>query len=301
MATELPSIGRTALGNAAAPSTARLREGHALARGCCGACESIFSSLKSATEASSASTARPVLSAGRVGETPAGSADEGRRAGVIVRLSGGKVVPVDTESESTTSELKGRPNGPGTSGEPALEADERREIEQLRRRDREVRAHEQAHKTTAGPHGGAVSLTYTTGPDGARYAVSGEVPVDLSPVSGDPAATVRKMTQIRQAALAPADPSSADRAAASRASTLQRKARAELAEMQAQSMQAALGTVRSNARVSRTAGSNDAVSRTAGSNEVRRAAPEPRARPEPPPMDVTEAAATGRTAFSFYA
>ncbi len=105
---------------------------------------------------------------------------------------------------------------------------EKRQVRELRRRDREVRSHEQAHKAAAGPHAGGASFAYTVGPDGRRYAVEGEVPVDLSPVKGDPQATIRKMQQIRQAALAPSDPSTADRQVAARARQVEREAQAKL-------------------------------------------------------------------------
>jgi len=83
----------------------------------------------------------------------------------------------------------------------------------LRRRDGEVRAHESAHMAAGGSlvRGGA-SFTYEVGPDGRTYAVGGEVSIDTSSVPGDPAATMRKMQQVRAAALAPASPSGQDRA-----------------------------------------------------------------------------------------
>ena len=104
-------------------------------------------------------------------------------------------------------------------------------IAKLRTRDREVRAHEQAHASAAGglTKGGA-SFTYERGPDGRQYAVSGEVNIDTSPVAGDPEATLRKARQIRAAALAPADPSSQDRAVASSATAMEAQARQELQE-----------------------------------------------------------------------
>ena len=40
-----------------------------------------------------------------------------------------------------------------------------------------------------------------------RYAAGGEVSIDPSALSGDPAATVQRMRRIQRAALAPADPS----------------------------------------------------------------------------------------------
>ncbi len=108
-----------------------------------------------------------------------------------------------------------------------LSEQERKEVEQLREQDREVRIHEQAHKVAAGPHGGAISFTYTTGPDGKRYAIAGEVAIDVSPVEGDREATLRKMQQIQSAALAPAEPSAADRRIAAQAQQIERDAKSE--------------------------------------------------------------------------
>ena len=72
------------------------------------------------------------------------------------------------------------------------------------------------------------------GPDGQRYAVGGEVPIDLSAVPGNPQATLQKALTIRRAALAPSDPSEADQAVAAQATTLAAQAQQEL--LQAQSV-----------------------------------------------------------------
>ncbi|MDH3589567.1 MAG: putative metalloprotease CJM1_0395 family protein [Gammaproteobacteria bacterium] len=117
-------------------------------------------------------------------------------------------------------------------------AEELAEIRELRNRDREVRAHEQAHLSAAGPHArGGASFTYEVGPDGKRYAVGGEVSIDSSE-AGDPSATLAKAQQIRRAALAPADPSAQDRQVAAEAASMATRARAELAEQQRASSQA---------------------------------------------------------------
>jgi hypothetical protein len=58
--------------------------------------------------------------------------------------------------------------------------------------------------------------------------VAGEVSIDVSPVANDPQATVNKAMAIRRAALAPADPSGADRRVAARARMMEAEARAEL-------------------------------------------------------------------------
>lgn len=104
-----------------------------------------------------------------------------------------------------------------------------RQVETLKARDREVRAHEQAHLSAAG--GIAISgaqFQYTSGPDGKRYATGGEVSIDTSTVPGDPQATLRKAETIRRAALAPAHPSSQDYKVAAKAAAMANKASAEL-------------------------------------------------------------------------
>ena len=109
-----------------------------------------------------------------------------------------------------------------------------RVIQDLRARDREVRAHEAAHKTVGGEFAGAVHLEFTTGPDGQQYAVGGEVQIDTAPVAGDPEATIEKMRTIQAAALAPANPSAADRAVAAKASQTAIEARVEANRMRAE-------------------------------------------------------------------
>src|SRR5690606_18635988 len=79
---------------------------------------------------------------------------------------------------------------------------------------------------------GSASFTYESGPDGARYAVDGEVSVDTSPEE-TPEETIAKAQVIRRAALAPAEPSAADRSVAAQATQMEAQARAELAKEQA--------------------------------------------------------------------
>jgi len=121
------------------------------------------------------------------------------------------------------------PARPGFPGE--LTPEEQKQVEELENRDREVRAHEQAHLAAAGGYArGGPSFTYQRGPDGKTYAVGGEVPIDLSPVANDPQATLRKAETIQRAALAPAEPSGPDRQVAAQAVALAAKARQELAD-----------------------------------------------------------------------
>lgn len=111
-----------------------------------------------------------------------------------------------------------------------LSQEARRELEKLKARDREVRAHEAAHLAAgSGVVRGGASYTYQRGPDGQAYAVGGEVSIDTSPVPGDPRATLAKAQQIRSAALAPADPSPQDLKVAAAASQMAAQASRELA------------------------------------------------------------------------
>ncbi|MDT8370475.1 MAG: putative metalloprotease CJM1_0395 family protein [Gammaproteobacteria bacterium] len=112
-------------------------------------------------------------------------------------------------------------------------AQELKQIQQLKTRDREVRAHEAAHVAAgAGLIRAGTSFTFQRGPDGVQYAIGGEVSIDTSKVVNNPEATLRKAEQIRSAALAPAQPSSQDRNVAAKAAQLAIEARAELNQQQ---------------------------------------------------------------------
>ncbi|MBE0364806.1 hypothetical protein PULV_a4110 [Pseudoalteromonas ulvae UL12] len=113
-----------------------------------------------------------------------------------------------------------------------LEQKELEQIKQLKSRDLEVRAHEQAHAAVGGSYAGSPSYEYEKGPDGNRYAVAGEVPIDVSEVPNDPQATIEKMQQVQAAALAPAEPSSQDRKVAALAAQTLSKATSELLQEQ---------------------------------------------------------------------
>ena len=96
-------------------------------------------------------------------------------------------------------------------GGDGLTEEERELVDKLAARDREVRRHEEAHARVGGQYAGQPSYSYQTGPDGKRYAIGGEVPIDVAPVPDDPEATISKMDVVKRAALAPAEPSAADR------------------------------------------------------------------------------------------
>jgi len=116
------------------------------------------------------------------------------------------------------------------TGEVELTEEEQTEVQELKKRDQKVRTHEHAHVAAGGQYvRGGIQYEYQTGPDGRRYVVGGEVSIDTSPES-DPEDTIRKAQTIRQAALAPAEPSGQDRRAAAAAAQMAMKARQELAE-----------------------------------------------------------------------
>lgn len=111
-----------------------------------------------------------------------------------------------------------------------LTPEERKIVEKLKERDREVRSHEQAHIASSGGHArGGPRYEFQTGPDGKQYAVGGHVNIDMSPVSGNPQATLQKAMAVRRAATAPGEPSGADMAVAAAAAEMARQAGKELA------------------------------------------------------------------------
>ena len=109
-----------------------------------------------------------------------------------------------------------------------LSPEEKSRVRELQKRDREVRAHEQAHKAAAGSLAtGGPNFEYETGPDSRRYAVGGEVQISTSGGSS-PQEALRNAERVQRAAAAPEQPSAQDQAVAARAAQSAREARAEL-------------------------------------------------------------------------
>lgn len=142
----------------------------------------------------------------------------------------GKQQPPE-QTPGQASPLTGKKDGEGPDG---LTEAERKEVQKLKQRDREVRAHEAAHKAAGGSLASAPSYETVTGPDGRSYAVAGEVKIDTSPVPNNPEATIRKMEIVRRAALAPSQPSAQDRQVAADAAAKIQEARAEKREQDAE-------------------------------------------------------------------
>ncbi|WP_243733987.1 putative metalloprotease CJM1_0395 family protein [Halanaerobium saccharolyticum] len=134
---------------------------------------------------------------------------------------------VDNSSSSAEGQNQNYENKNENSAENEFSEAEKREIEKLKRRDREVRAHEMAHQSAGGQYAGSASYSYTTGPDNKRYAVGGSVDIETSPAK-TPEETVKKADQIKRAATAPAQPSGADMQIAAKATRMKMEAQAEL-------------------------------------------------------------------------
>jgi len=120
---------------------------------------------------------------------------------------------------------------PNTRESLTITDDEQKKIDQLKKRDLEVKNHERAHASIGGRYAGAPHYQYETGPNGTRYATDGEVAIDLTEVNNDPQATIDKMKQVYRAALAPREPSSADRGIASQAQQSITNARSDLSNI----------------------------------------------------------------------
>ena len=119
-----------------------------------------------ATRAVAASAPADGLAADRSGEVKAslGSSSAGDPTG-----STGADDSANTASPASGDELSLR---------------EEQLLARLRQIDRQVRAHEQAHLAAgAGLVRSGASFTYETGPDDKRYAVGGEVSIDVAPAS----------------------------------------------------------------------------------------------------------------------
>ncbi|MDR0870188.1 MAG: hypothetical protein LBN39_05280 [Planctomycetaceae bacterium] len=144
----------------------------------------------------------------------------------------------NTYGNSNVKETEKYPEPLKSSSELTLE--EEQQVQELKARDTEVRVHEQAHLSAAGPYAtGGPTFTYQTGPDGKRYAIGGEVQVDTSEINGDPEATIQKMQTVSSAALAPAEPSGQDQKVAAAARQKETQARMELAQQRSEELKGA--------------------------------------------------------------
>jgi len=140
--------------------------------------------------------------------------------------------PLSAQAVRQSAEAQAVGDRPSQPAPGQLTDEEQAVVQKLKARDREVRAHEQAHKTVGGQYAGAISYDYQRGPDGQNYAIGGSVPIDVS-TEPTPEETIAKMEVVIRAALAPAEPSSADRSVAANAQAKLADAQFELSAQRA--------------------------------------------------------------------
>jgi hypothetical protein len=131
------------------------------------------------------------------------------------------------KDNKSTKDAYGTDSKGGKRDATGLSEGERKQLKELKTRDAEVRNHENAHQSAGGQFAGSPSYTYQAGPDGKRYAIGGEVSIDVSPEK-DPAATIAKMESVRRAATAPAEPSPQDFKVAAAAQRMMTEAQRDL-------------------------------------------------------------------------
>jgi hypothetical protein len=133
----------------------------------------------------------------------------------------------DAKGVKDAKDAYGTDSKGGKRDATGLSEGEREQLKKLKARDTEVRNHENAHQSAGGQFAGSPSYTYQAGPDGRRYAIGGEVSIDVSPEK-DPAATIAKMESVRRAATAPAEPSPQDFKVAAAAQRMMTEAQRDL-------------------------------------------------------------------------
>lgn len=129
-----------------------------------------------------------------------------------------------------------------------LSDEDKKAVEKLKARDTEVRAHERAHAAAGGHMAGAPHYSFETGPDGQRYAVEGDVSIQM-PTSKDPAVRLQEARQVKAAATAPARPSSQDMQVAAEAAKVEMEALAELRQESALKMCQSCGGIHGLERI----------------------------------------------------
>jgi hypothetical protein len=160
------------------------------------------------------------------------SGDSGRQGGSSEEKSNAEEFLEKEASTEEEDEKSGEKiDDDSTAKNSREEFTEKKILNELKLRDQEVRSHELAHASAGGSTTGAPSYTFEVGPDGKKYAVGGEVSVDLSTVNGNPRATINKMQKVHAAALAPANPSAQDTRVAATASRIILQAQSELAAL----------------------------------------------------------------------
>jgi len=113
-------------------------------------------------------------------------------------------------------------------GPEGQDSSEQKAVEELKRRDKEVRMHEAAHSSNPDlVKIGAAQFDYTIGPDGKAYATGGRVTL----ATGNPRTpeeALSKAEALKKAAMAPGEPSSKDFQALNSAVAMEFEARNQI-------------------------------------------------------------------------
>ena len=227
---------------------------------------------------------QPNQSENSAAESGVGSeADRARPAGLQPQpVTYERPLPQTAENTQTPAENAGAQGESGTDADNAEDPsagresaeqrqqeqqklEEDRKINELKERDREVRAHEQAHASVGGQYAGSPQYEFERGPDGRQYAVGGEVSIDISEES-TPEKTLDKMNQVKAAALAPTEPSAQDLKVAGEATQKASEARAQIAQNNAEVLRGSGGSDASPANVA--SGNAETAATTINGSEV---------------------------------
>ncbi|PIP80471.1 MAG: hypothetical protein COW84_05045 [Gammaproteobacteria bacterium CG22_combo_CG10-13_8_21_14_all_40_8] len=134
-----------------------------------------------------------------------------------------------SKQQDSDAEKKQKEQGAQEKVEQAKKAQEQQVVQELSSRDREVRAHEQAHATVGGNLAGPPSFKFIRGPNGVLYATEGEVSISSGGGGSDPESNIAKLEKVIRAALAPAQPSGQDVRVATNAAAALNEIRSSLA------------------------------------------------------------------------
>ncbi|MGM9997717.1 putative metalloprotease CJM1_0395 family protein [Campylobacter lanienae] len=140
---------------------------------------------------------------------------------------------IETQSVNVTQSSESNAQEKSSNNQYELTQDQKMQVIELQRRDLEVRTHEAAHMSAGAGLTTGASYSYQRGPDDKMYAIGGEVGIDTSP-GKTPEETLKKAAQIKRAALAPAQPSSADLQVAATATNMEIDAKMEIQKNQNQ-------------------------------------------------------------------
>lgn len=113
-------------------------------------------------------------------------------------------------------------------GPEGQDSSEQKAVQELKRRDKEVRMHEAAHSSNPDlVKIGAAQFDYTIGPDGKAYATGGRVTLSTGRAR-TPEEALSKAEALKKAAMAPGEPSSKDFQALNSAIAMEFEARNQI-------------------------------------------------------------------------